>query len=750
MYFTKPFTKTLPNQISRLIISSLSLPLLISCGMNEEGYLTLLPGEGWQNEQTACDPDDPEYDESMCSFGGASGYVTEFTSADISAAQEMRLSDAYQEQVVSTNFFGSRFTSHSLAASRIEYAHIQNLTGAGETIAIRDNGFNAYHDEFVGKDISFGAGLDADTVTVADHGTAVASLAAGSASSGETVGAAPGANLLLSSWYDQADSAAVRDAASLNAIVQNNSWGLVCSGSDFGECGINDFGADLISSSYKTALHNYAGDEGIVVFAASNQSFQTQATFMAGLPRLLPELEKGWLTVINVTRHYDENLPDTFDDTADNIQLVSSGCFEAARWCLAADGTSYSAVGYNDTGYEFGTGTSYAAPRVSGAVALLAEAFPSLSASELRNRLLVTADNSFFIDDTDQISTLEFADNVSHAYHWVYGHGFLDVRAALLPIGTVTTTSTNGKSISLDQPVIVGGTAVGNAIKTSLAGVSILATDAMGGDFSAKAETLAASYQRANRHAKAVLAMPDRDLTAERQSLTETTDWGFAEANGQIIDFDLSDDMGIELLLPTSSSGDIGTRLTMERETASGAFSLGLSHLQASADQLGLVQLDGTPVSASRSEIELGWGSALQGDMWINVGGLVGLSQPNTVGMIANVSDLAYSALSVDLSRENVLARGDRLTFFAKQPVAITSGTTALAIQTADADGKATLSELTLDLAPTARETEIGIEYRTTGPLDTEWSFGASHTTNLGHYEGVNALNVSAALQWEF
>ena len=735
------------NLVSKKVILLSCMLFTTACTSDLAWFVTAPPADGWQDGHANCDAAAPDFDAALCNFGGTGGYVTAFSSAETDAARTLRLSAPYQEQVISTNYYGTPVTSFSLAASRIEYAHALNLTGAGEIIAVRDNGFNAKHEEFNGKTIHYISGYDADTITVDDHGTATAALAAGSASSGDTIGAAPGASLFLSPWDDQSDSAAVWDAASLNAIVQNNSWGLICSGDPFDECGIGDYGLSLISSSYRNALLNYAGDEGIVVFSASNENFQTQATYMAALPTKLPDLEKGWLTVINLARDYNEAASDQFRDRSKDIQLISSGCYEAARWCLAADGTAYVA---SEVGYENGTGTSYAAPRVSGAVALLAEAFPSLSASELRNRLLVTADNSFFIDDTDQISTLEFADNVSHAYHWVYGHGFLDVRAALLPIGTVTTTSANGKSISLDQPVIVGGTAVGNAIKTSLAGVSILATDAMGGDFSAKAETLAASYQRANRHAKAVLAMPDRDLTAERQSLTETTDWGFAEANGQIIDFDLSDDMGIELLLPTSSSGDIGTRLTMERETASGAFSLGLSHLQASADQLGLVQLDGTPVSASRSEIELGWGSALQGDMWINVGGLVGLSQPNTVGMIANVSDLAYSALSVDLSRENVLARGDRLTFFAKQPVAITSGTTALAIQTADADGKATLSELTLDLAPTARETEIGIEYRTTGPLDTEWSFGASHTTNLGHFEGVNALNVSAALQWEF
>jgi len=75
---------------------------------------------------------------------------------------------------------------------------------------------------------------------------------------------------------------------------------------------------------------------------------------------------------------------------------------------------------------------------------------------------------------------MTFAEGITHDYHWIYGHGFLDVRAALLPIGSISARAKDGKSISMYQPLLVSGQATGDALQATLSDVSIYAKDVMG------------------------------------------------------------------------------------------------------------------------------------------------------------------------------------------------------------------------------------------------------------------------------
>ena len=105
---------------------------------------------------------------------------------------------------------------------------------------------------------------------------------------------------------------------------------------------------------------------------------------------------------------------------------------------------------------------------VSGAVAIMAEAFPNLSPSEWTQRLFATANNSWFgynrcfdwslVTDASLVTKWDvgvggvpgdfwggscggidgyavYGDGVSHAYNQIYGHGFPDLKKALEPIG---------------------------------------------------------------------------------------------------------------------------------------------------------------------------------------------------------------------------------------------------------------------------------------------------------------------------
>jgi subtilase-type serine protease len=122
----------------------------------------------------------------------------------------------------------------------------------------------------------------------------------------------------------------------------------------------------------------------------------------ATLPRWMPELEAYWLSVANM------NLDGEIDGS-------SNTCGLSMDWCITAPGTDVASsvvwgslsgevvVGEDGSlslefedpgrqlGYAYYTGTSMAAPHVTGALALLMERYPYLDNAQIRDVLLTTA-----------------------------------------------------------------------------------------------------------------------------------------------------------------------------------------------------------------------------------------------------------------------------------------------------------------------------------------------------------------------
>lgn len=139
----------------------------------------------------------------------------------------------------------------------------------------------------------------------------------------------------------------------------------------------------------------------INVWAAGND-YGNIAGAYATLPRFAPEIEKYWLSVVNVGRDL-------------NLDGSSSICGLSKDWCVAAPGTDIRSTVINgeidgrvvrDTdgslnllvdaahpnyGYADNTGTSMASPHVTGALALLMERYPYLDNPQIRDVLLTTA-----------------------------------------------------------------------------------------------------------------------------------------------------------------------------------------------------------------------------------------------------------------------------------------------------------------------------------------------------------------------
>ena len=91
---------------------------------------------------------------------------------------------------------------------------------------------------------------------------------------------------------------------------------------------------------------------------------------------------------------------------------------------LLASGTT----GYKKWDGGFVEGTSFAAPRVAGAAAILRHKFPNLSGSDASSILLLTASKDINNDGIDDFTGIS----------QTFGHGKLDLTSALQPIGSLT------------------------------------------------------------------------------------------------------------------------------------------------------------------------------------------------------------------------------------------------------------------------------------------------------------------------
>ena len=281
-------------------------------------------------------------------------------------------------------------------------AHAAGFTGQGVRIGVVDSGVNRNHPALAGRVVDNlnyvssppnNLGID----DVVGHGTAVSQIMAGKPFGSWPGGIAPGA--LIVSARIISDKAPVDDgsgqgnevdgAIGIKAIhqdlinrgarIMNNSWG--------GLYWTNLSATAPIADEYRPFV---IGNGGIVVFATGNSAFANPSS-MAALPsqpgfggtRPGADLERGWLAVAAL---------DT--DNPTELASYSNACGVAMHYCLVAPG-KVTVTGTNDgptsPAYWNWSGTSLAAPQVSGAAALVWQAFPYFDNDLVRQTVLGTA-----------------------------------------------------------------------------------------------------------------------------------------------------------------------------------------------------------------------------------------------------------------------------------------------------------------------------------------------------------------------
>ncbi|MDM7930719.1 S8 family peptidase [Tabrizicola sp.] len=706
---------------SSLMASLCCVALLAGCGGGEEdasdGTFTITPGPGGSGIF-------------------ASYYMATITrNWRLAAASFRDNSPRFQLQNGTFNINGQQVFSNPLHSSRVDYAHAVGLTGAGQVISIVDDGFRTTHEAFAGKSNSI-----TGSPAIEDHGTMVASIAAGN--SPYMVGVAPGANLAFGNAFGnfQDLTAAAVDARQRGAVAQNNSWGF--SNTFINQTGYNAIFGSAPGQAWLSALKDYAA-EGVVVFAISNNQSATLAGLMEALPVIETTLEPGWLAVGNAVPVFDDN------GVSAVAFRASAPCLEAARWCLMADGYWTAATAATNTSYGSSTGSSFAAPQVSGALALLAQAFPALTPHQLRARLLASADNTFTgFTSAGTMDLLDGPGTFLHAFSNEFGHGFLDIRAALLPIGPVTLALADGDTIETKDFSFSTGGAMGDAVTLSLDGIDLSVSDALGGGFEVAAKSFATEVAPVSLATAVASRTLGKDFATARIAPLNPLADTFAAHPGQTLDL-AGPEGRVKAAVLIGSGDDYGLALSQTVTDGDLQLDLGVKLARDSGSVMGFSgqgDTGGADMAALTVALTNDTGSggffALSGEM-----GLADLGAPRA---ISDVSLARFNSLSLDIGSRNVFARDDRLTLGLSMPVAVTSGAASMMVPVALGDGLSEVRSIDVNLAPQERQMELSISYQMPMGERSEMLFEVVHAENYGNRAGVSDSAAMIGIKWSF
>ncbi|HLV07553.1 MAG TPA: S8 family peptidase, partial [Croceibacterium sp.] len=287
-------------------------------------------------------------------------------------------------------------------------------TGQGVTIAIVDTGIDEDSPEFAGRLSPLSRDIVADRSLSGpdDHGTNVAMIAAAARDNTGIMGIAYQSTIMAlrtdavgscggdnpqdpetdCNFPDSAIAASINYASSNGAKVINIS-----------------LGGEGASTAVRNAVATAVSRGALIVVAAGNDGEAEPDSFA----RILDQAGNGGVIIVGSVD--EDGAISSFSNRAgtQNTHFMTA---RGSRLCCAyQNGQIY----VDDEGFIYLLqGTSYSAPQVSGAAALLAQAFPNLTGRQIADILLRSA------FDAGALGT-----------DVVFGRGILDIARAFAPIG---------------------------------------------------------------------------------------------------------------------------------------------------------------------------------------------------------------------------------------------------------------------------------------------------------------------------
>ena len=321
---------------------------------------------------------------------------------------------------------GYRATTGAVAMNALA-AYQRGATGKGVALGIIDSGIDTTNALFAGRIASASSDV-AGTRGITDedgHGTAVAFTAAGGRDGVRAQGVAFDATLVVlrADRPGSCSSTAGGDAGSgcafpLDAITR----GLDVARQSGAKVVNISLGANETPPASLTAAIGRATAAGMVVVIAAGNDGEADPTALAQIANDA-SVARGQVIIAGSV------------NASGVISSFSNRAGQSAAHYLTALGEMVEAPDQTGT-RKLWSGTSFAAPQISGAAALLAQAFPNLTAAQIVELLLRTA-----------------RDTGTAGSDGVYGRGTLDLTNAFQPVGALNVagsgTGSGGAAVSL-------------------------------------------------------------------------------------------------------------------------------------------------------------------------------------------------------------------------------------------------------------------------------------------------------------
>tara|TARA_X000001036_G_scaffold6207_2_gene5630 strand:- start:2351 stop:4663 length:2313 start_codon:yes stop_codon:yes gene_type:complete len=346
-------------------------------------------------------------------------------------------------------------------------AYARGATGNGIQVAVIDTGVKASHSELDDNMVSSLTGSDtinSDNNPDDDHGhgTHVAGIIAGEragSNNGTTHGVAYNADIYAIKMFNSSGNTTNSATAAAYALAEataaidiiNNSWGTDASCSSESECR-STVGTGFYDNWEDTAQ---LSTPKISVFSAGNDGDSEPSAECLSM-KYNSDINKVSVCVVAASFSASGS---GYSQGKGLLATFSDKCGSVSAYCITAPGDQLWNANYSG-GHTTKSGTSMAAPMVSGGLAIVMQEFSSLTPAQVVSRLLTTATDSGEYSQTS-----------------IYGHGMMNLNAATTAVANLQTI--NGSNL-LDDPntsyydlidnSFTSSAAFGNALNSALNG----------------------------------------------------------------------------------------------------------------------------------------------------------------------------------------------------------------------------------------------------------------------------------------